>query len=163
MSIRKRIIALMMMVSVLVTYNATTVFAMSDHYQTVSYPAGGYGYTSENVKNEYSTQYSTRLTGVGFIGLPAGQFPTTTTNIYFTPCDASRGYAAMAPRNYHNRTHLSNQTVKHDYYYNSSNSSNGADYRNSGFARVVIRVNSNYALGNTVGVKWNFGYVTLLP
>ncbi|MCQ2483243.1 MAG: hypothetical protein MJ153_07150 [Clostridia bacterium] len=91
----KKILSLIFFSSLVVcSFNVIPIFAMSDHYETVSYGAGGYGYTSANSKNEYATQYSTRLTGVGFNGLPAGQFPSSSTNIYFTPCDAERGYAS---------------------------------------------------------------------
>ena len=149
---------MIILIMTVIALSFSTAFAtMQDHYQTVSYNAGGSGYTGTSNKTEYATQYSTRLTGVGFVGLPAGQFPSNTTNIYFTPCDVNAGYAAMAPRNYHNQTHMQNNTVKHDYYYNGT-----IDYRQSGYT-AVIRVDSNYNLGNTVGVKWNLGYVSVLP
>ncbi len=157
----KRIISIIVLSTLMVGFCFSNAFAtMSNHTDTVSYPAGGYGFSPTNNKNEYATQYSTRLTGVGFIGLPAGQFPSTTTNIYFTPCDANRGNAAAAPRNYHNKTHMLNNTVKHDYYYNGSPSA--PDYRQSGYS-ICIRVDSNYNLGNTVGLIWNLGYVSSLP
>lgn len=50
---------------------------------------------------------------------------------------------------------MNNKTVKHDDYYSG--------YTGSGF-NVKLRANSNYtATGNTVGVKWNLGYVSALP
>lgn len=144
-----------------VTFNVTVAMAtMSTHTDTLSYKSGTgssrYGYSSPNFKGESANQYSTKLTGVGFIGLPAGTFPNSSTNIYFTPVNTS--LSGIAPRNYHNSTHLANGTIKHDTYYTTTS----IDYKGSGF-NVILRVHSNNtSMGNTVGVKWNLGYVNYM-
>lgn len=152
----KRIIVILFSAIAVLAFSFTGVMAMSTHTDSLSYDAGTgpsrYGYSSQNYKGESANQYSTKLTGVGFIGLPAGTFPNSSTNIYFTPVDTS--YSGIAPRNYHNSTHLAYGTIKHDTYYEG--------YRGSGF-NVILRVHSNNtSMGNTVGVKWNLGYVNYM-
>ncbi len=151
---RKIISMTIITISMIVMCFSNAFATMSTHTSSISYPAGGYGYSSPEYKSEAASQYSTRLTGVGFIGLPAGQFPNSTTNIYFTPVDPTT-LSAIAGRNYHNKNHMKYNTVKHDDYYSG--------YTGSGF-NVELRAESNYtATGNTVGVKWNLGYVSALP
>lgn len=153
----KKILSFVVLLVIVSTYCLGVLGAMSDHHNTVSFPAGGSGYSSYNIKSERATQYSTQLVGVGFIGLPAGMFPNNTGSIYIVPCDYERNYAAVAPRNYHNSTHYNNGTIKHDYYYGSTNDS--PDYREAGYS-IGLRVYSSLSIGGTMGIKWNLGYVT---
>ena len=153
----KKILSFVVMLVIVSTYCLGVLGAMSDHHNTVSFPAGGSGYSSYNSKGEEATQYSTQLVGVGFIGLPAGTFPNSTASVYVVPCDYERDYAAVAPRNYHNYTHYINGTIKHDYYYGSTN--NSPDYREAGYS-IALRVYSNASMGGSMGIKWNLGYVS---
>lgn len=153
----KKILSFVVLLVIVSTYCLGVLGAMSDHHNTVSFPAGGSGYSSSNIKTEPATHYSTKLVGVGFIGLPAGMFPNNTVSVYLAPCDINRGYAAVAPRNYHNNTHYVNGTIKHDAYYGSTN--NSPDYRGTGYS-IALRVYSNASMGGTMGIRWNLGYVS---
>ena len=124
---------------------------MSNHSQTFSYPAGGYGYSSPNNKNEAAKKHSTKLTSVAFVGLPTGAFPAG-AKIYLTPVKSN--LSPIAYRNYHNASHLANGTIKHDGYF--------SDYEGT-VNNVKLRAySSNETLGNTIGATWNFGYVVTM-
>ena len=153
-SMRKRILSIIVALSIITAFCASSVSAtMTNHSQTFSYPAGGYGYSSENIKDEAATKHSTKLTGVHFSSLPSGVFPTNDTKIYLTPVKGG-DKSPIAYRNYHNQTHMQQGTIKHDEYFSGYTGT---------VSSVRLRAYSNYtSLGNTISAKWNFGYVNTL-
>jgi len=150
---KSKLISLIIVVATIASLSFTTVFAsMSDHSGTISYSANGHGYSTKDNKNESASKYSTKLTGVGFVGIPSGLFPNNDTKIYLVPVDGT--YTPIAPRNYHTRTHMLNGTVKHDTYFSA--------YQGTVNNCRIKAYSNNTSLGCTVTASWNYGYKATL-